>query len=403
MSKDQNPKDRATHRGRGEAPRSHGRGAGRSSHRASPREASQSSAFATQTYGDVGEHHAETLESVSQSHPFGPTASIANMNLLCSEFTPRAAPATNTSLPTVPASNAPVLHPESMRDKEHCGSCGDVLNASIGIEWWKIEHLRENEECRKAYRLGTYTKKPIQNHAPQMTSTSAWSQGASQPLTQPQAANAGFFNPQSNNLSTVYDPSAGYAAPIGHTANTFYAPSSYRLPPVPNYSNSTTSANYTAPPGRIPTGFNLLAKPPLPAILLLPPITPLPTSPMKPDNKLHTKPQSITRLKANNTPQQLVVHSMVAVIVVVVIVVVVIVVVVIVVAVVMAIAPKVVVMIDTLKDKVDIWISFYFGSGFDVFPHISFHPPNDFSISYVSFVSRFQSFNTPIDYIRQQQ
>ncbi|KAF7950434.1 hypothetical protein EAE96_007719 [Botrytis aclada] len=330
MSKRQHSKDEESHRGRDEAPsgrrgefhhRGSRRGAPQSSssttqargsdertQRRSPREgASQSSAYATQPLGSGQEHRAETSESVFPSQPFGPIASMASMRILSSGFTPTVAPARNTSLPTVLVSTVPPPRPDSLRDKEHCGACdaiGDVTETSM--EWWKIEHLKNKKECRMAYRLGTClfertdleieardvadkafratftsggpkdTRGPAQTHAPQMTGISAWSQGASQPSTQPQIANPAYSNFQSNNPSTIYNPSAGYSAPAGQTTYTGYVPSSYASQPAPYYSGNTgyiapgsmlpppiphrpsnaAPTSYTAPPGPIPIGLN---------------------------------------------------------------------------------------------------------------------------------------------------
>ncbi|KAF7891074.1 uncharacterized protein EAF02_001399 [Botrytis sinoallii] len=319
MSRRTHSKDEDRHRGRDEASHRrhhHHHGSRRPSHREAPQgspsttqarggdersqgrsprgEASQNSGFATQPYDAGGENRAETPESVSLSRPFGqpfgPTAGMADMNILNSTFTPIVAPTRDTSLSTVPPAR-----PNSMRDKEHCGNCDNY--AEIPVQTWKYYHLEENEKCRTAYRDGTChnersdfqieaerlsdqafgesitpgalkdSMKPAQTHAPQTTSASAWSQGASQPSIYPQIDNPTYSNLQSNNPSTLYNPSASYPA-TGQTSNTGYGPShntlqpasyhsgnsrymapSYMLPPpVPYYSS------YPAP--RIPTGLS---------------------------------------------------------------------------------------------------------------------------------------------------
>ncbi|TGO56606.1 hypothetical protein BOTNAR_0219g00140 [Botryotinia narcissicola] len=333
MSKRHHPTDEKRHRGRDEAPRSHSRGVGsssgltsrretsqnsssttqaRASDRASQRrapqgEASRNSEFATQPYGGGGEDRAETSEWVSPSQPFGPTASMASMSILSSGFTPTVTPTTNASLPTVLVSTGPPPRPEGLRDKEHCGSCDAIgETGDVPLEWWKVEHLRNNKACRMAYRLGTCNwersdveieaqkvadqafretvtsggpkdpRGPTQTNAPQTTSTSVWSQGASQPPTQRQIVNPAYSNLQSNNPSTFYNQSAGYAAPTGQTSNTGYAASSYAPqpaphyssntgyiapsymlpPPVPSYPSNAASTSYNPPPGRIRTGLS---------------------------------------------------------------------------------------------------------------------------------------------------
>ncbi|TGO36948.1 hypothetical protein BHYA_0110g00130 [Botrytis hyacinthi] len=290
MSKRPRPKDEVRHRGRDETPRSHDRGPGRSSRGNPRREAPQGSPYTIQARSSGGGHHSEASESVSRSEPFMPSVSMASMSMLCSEFTPGVAPTTDTS----------------MRDREHCGNCGEYREAPILPQWWKSEHFTDHPECLEAYQSGTCqlertdaqietengadvafrgpikwvpptnTKKPAQDCAPQTISTSAWSQGASQPSTQLRIVNPAYSNLQSNNPSIVYNQSAGYATPIGQTGNTGYAPSSYARqpaphyssnigyiapsyiipPPVPSYPSNAASTSYTAPPERIPTGFS---------------------------------------------------------------------------------------------------------------------------------------------------
>lgn len=302
MSKSPHSKDEASH-GRV-------RGAGRSSRATSRRETSQSSSSTTrasanhgssqrrsprgevprgspsttQARGNGGGYHAEAPESVSQCQPFTPSESMARMSMLCSEFTPRVAPTIDTS----------------MRDREHCGNCGEYREAPMTSEWWKSVHFEDNPECLAAYQTGTCqqerteaqieaedyadaafrgqikwapptnTKNPAQDCAPQTISTSAWSQGAAQPSTQPQTVNPAYSNLQSNNPPSVYSQSAGYAASTGYgsssyapqpaphySGNTGYiAPSYMHPPPVPSYPSNAASTIYTALPGRIPTGLS---------------------------------------------------------------------------------------------------------------------------------------------------
>ncbi|TGO26525.1 hypothetical protein BPAE_0058g00270 [Botrytis paeoniae] len=298
MSKRHHPKEEARHRDSDEAPRSHGRGAGRPSRVTSRREA----LLAVESI--AGEYRAEASGRVSQLQSFGPSASMASMSMLCSEFTPTVAPTTDTSV-----SAAPIADPDpSMRDREHCGNCGESREEPFLIEWWKREHFVENPKCLAAYRNGTCqmertdaqieaedaadeafrrqfiwvgpknTKSPVQTHAPQTPNTSAWSRGASQSSTQPQTANHTYSNLQSNNPSTFYN--------------------SYMLAsPIPSYHSNTASVSYIAPPGRILTG------------LSPPGYTPATGYPLSPahytsSNILYNTQQQATYQPATNSPHQ---------------------------------------------------------------------------------------------------
>ncbi|KAF7928033.1 uncharacterized protein EAE97_009831 [Botrytis byssoidea] len=288
-----------------------------SSQRRSPRdEVLQGSPSTTQARGSDGGYHAEASEVVSRSQSFMPSVS---MSMLCSEFTPRVAPTTDTS----------------MRDREHCGSCGEYREAPMLPEWWKGEHFTDHPECLAAYQAGTCqlertdaqieeangsdaafrgqinwvppinTENPVQDCAPQTMSTSVWSQGASQPSTQP------------NNPSTFYNQSAGYADPTGQTGNTGYAPSSYVAqtaphysdntgyiapsymlsPPVPSYPSNAASTSYAAPPGRIRTGLSPPGQ--APATDYPPP----PTHHISYNIPYSTQPQATHQPAPNNPPQ----------------------------------------------------------------------------------------------------